>query len=412
MENKERDTWDDLFRSKLQDFEADTLPEDWKAIADRLPGKRIVPFRRTVRYWVAAAVAALLMVTGSIYMYERPAPVEMLTDSATPEIERPDARKALPAQEAVTVVEPLPAGRSVLAATVPSSGRKNKTIETVLQGMQTEEFQSETPAEADSKETVAMAAERETQVVTRSMQKEERKANGVVGTASEDVKKKKNNTRKWSFGMGGGSVSAGSDNALNTYAFKNTTNQDLELLSLNSPYFDRQAAKTEIHHKTPVTVGISVSRSLNNRFSLQSGVTYTFLCSEWETNGMYRNSTKQKLHFIGIPLSLSYRIAEWQKVQFYAAAGGMMEINVAGRLDTKRYSEGKVFKHQREKTRMDDLLWSVNARVGASYPVFRFLSLYAEAGIGYYFDNHSPIETIRSEKPFNVSLQAGFRFGF
>lgn len=411
MENRERDTWDDLFRSKLQDFEVDTLPEDWEAIADRLADKRIVPFRRTVRYW-AAAVVALLMVTGSIYMYDRQGPVETLTDLETSKMERPAAVKALPAEEAVTVVESLPAERHVLAATTRPPGGKNKARKTVSHLLQTEDLRKETVTEADVKDMETVTSESETQVVTRSLQKEEQKADEAIDATPEEGKKRKNHTRKWSFGMGGGSVSAGSDNALNTYAFKNTTHQDLELLSLNSPYFDRQAAKTEIHHKTPVTVGVSVSRYLNNRFSLQSGITYTFLCSEWETNGMYRNSTKQKLHFIGIPLSLSYRIAEWQKIQFYAVAGGMMEINVAGRLDTKRYSEGKVFKHQREKTRMDDLLWSVNARVGAGYPVFRFLSLYAEAGVGYYFDNHSPIETIRSEKPFNVSLQAGFRFGF
>ena len=52
---KERDTFDDLFRSKLQDFEVDTMPGDWEAIADRLPVKAPVPFRRTLRYWAAAA---------------------------------------------------------------------------------------------------------------------------------------------------------------------------------------------------------------------------------------------------------------------------------------------------------------------------------------------------------------------
>ena len=33
---KERDTFDDLFRSKLQDFEVDTMPGDWEAIATGL----------------------------------------------------------------------------------------------------------------------------------------------------------------------------------------------------------------------------------------------------------------------------------------------------------------------------------------------------------------------------------------
>ena len=39
MSKKERDIWDDAIRSKLEDFEMDTLPGDWEAIADRLPGK-------------------------------------------------------------------------------------------------------------------------------------------------------------------------------------------------------------------------------------------------------------------------------------------------------------------------------------------------------------------------------------
>ena len=70
MSKKERDIWDDAIRSKLEDFEMDTLPGDWEAIADRLPGKAPVPLRRTLRYWVAAAVISLLVVSGGIYLYD------------------------------------------------------------------------------------------------------------------------------------------------------------------------------------------------------------------------------------------------------------------------------------------------------------------------------------------------------
>ena len=52
MSKKERDIWDDAIRSKLDGFEVDTLPGDWEAIADRLPGKAPVPLRRTLRYWL------------------------------------------------------------------------------------------------------------------------------------------------------------------------------------------------------------------------------------------------------------------------------------------------------------------------------------------------------------------------
>ena len=68
MEEKERDALDDLFRSKLQDFEVDTMPDDWDAIASRLPGKVSVPLRRKLYYWSAAAVISLLMITSGVYI--------------------------------------------------------------------------------------------------------------------------------------------------------------------------------------------------------------------------------------------------------------------------------------------------------------------------------------------------------
>lgn len=90
----------------------------------------------------------------------------------------------------------------------------------------------------------------------------------------------------------------------------------------------------------------------------------------------------------------------------------MAEMNVSGRLNTKLYDENEVVGKIKEDIRMKPLLWSLNARVGVSYPLLRFLSAYAEGGAGYYFDNGSDIETIRSEKPFNLNFQFGLRVGF
>ena len=69
MKDKERDSLDDLFRSKLYDLEADTSPEDWESIAGRLPDveRRPIFLRHTFRYWAAAAVLALLISLGGIY---------------------------------------------------------------------------------------------------------------------------------------------------------------------------------------------------------------------------------------------------------------------------------------------------------------------------------------------------------
>lgn len=422
MNNKERDTFDDLFRSKLQDFEADTAPGDWEAIADRLTVKKSVPFRRTLRYWAAAAVISLLMVTGGVYVFDEDLDRLPVADMIQKETEAVETQLAEQSEAATPVVpvEPSPdksiasvasvsAKRSVIAqapaAAVLRSRRVAEDHETVV-------TLSEDETVAGSVSETVVKEEAQEEAVAELTELRAAETRSLVADAAPVAKEKKASVKRWGFGMGGGSVTAGTSNSLNTYAFKNTLMADQELKHLNSPYFNEQSPKTNIHHKTPVTVGVGVSYYLNNRFSLQSGLNYTFMSSDWETNGEYHGETKQKLHFIGIPLSLSYKIAEWNRIQFYAAAGAMTEINVSGKLNSKIFVGDNEIRHEKSHIRMKEWMWSVNARVGASYPLLRFLSVYAEAGADYYFDNGSRIETIRSEKPFNVNLQAGFRFGF
>ena len=413
MKDKERDTFDDLFCSKLQDFEADTMPGDWEAIADRLAAKKSVPFRRTLRYW-AAAVISLLVVTGGVYVFNQDQnrlPVAETIQKETQAVETQLTEQS----ESVTPVVPVAVAASVPINRVAKRAVAQAAVATAFRSIMPEEAVVVLSEEADTVPVVSGT------VVDENIQEEtvlERsevnpiETRTLIADASPVKEEKKAPLKRWSFGMGGGSVSAGTSNSLNTYALKNTLMTAQELLQLNSPYFNNQSPKTNIRHKTPVSVGLGVSYSLNDRFSLQSGLNYTLLSSEWETGAIYHGETKQKLHFIGIPLSLSYKIAEWRRIQFYVAAGGMTEVNVAGKLNAKIFVEQNEIRHEKKHIRMKEWMWSVNARAGASYPLLRFLSVYAEVGAGYYFDNGSDIETIRSEKPFNVNLQAGFRFGF
>lgn len=113
MKDKERDIFDDLCRSKLQDFEADTMPGDWEAIADRLAVKKSVPFRRTLRYWAAAAVISLLVLTGGIYVFNHDRehlPIAE-TQEYLPVVETTPAVPARPSQNKMAVVASAPVGR-------------------------------------------------------------------------------------------------------------------------------------------------------------------------------------------------------------------------------------------------------------------------------------------------------------
>lgn len=427
MKEEERNKFEDIFRSKLQDFEADTLPEDWEAIVDRLPAKAPVPFRRTLSYWVAAAVVSLCIVTGSMFLYEKeiqnePVAREIKEQMEAEEIGIKTEAVASLAQEGEAVEKvsspavthtAIASVRSVQKATTTTSGNESRQATALLS--------LETKGEEDiaGKEDIEKDTERA--VVTDSgeagrspaVSQQPRSRVWVADAAPASKQEKKTSSRKWGIGMGAGGLSVGADNMIPQYVTNSNVLRSENLQIMNAVSFkDDELPKTDVNHKMPVSFGLSVSRYLNDRFSLQTGLTYSFLSSEWKTNGEYHSETKQKLHFIGIPLSLSYKIAEWNRFNFYAAAGAMTEVNVAGKRKTQFFSETKKINQSRERVRMEEWLWSVNARAGISYPLIRFVSAFAEVGAGYYFDNGSAVETIHSEKPFNVSLQIGFRLGF
>lgn len=468
MKEKERDNIDDLLRTKLLDFEADVQPADWEAIARRLPAASPLPLRRRIGYWAAAAVVSLLVATGTLYLWHRQPRVDRMAEELKTASETLETRRAADVFAASTAekgteptggksddetsrahellenretengrnVQPLttqvqtPVVASVLSAPAArrsrsSSAAESRTTDPVdasdpmarAIAANNEAARTQAIAETPVPDAAGAANEQtatvETTTHASALEKALPLSSRTASVSSPRRAKKKPSARKWGIGMGAGSLSVGADNLVPQYVTNSSTLRSESLMLMNAVNFNNlDLPKTEIHHKTPVSFGLSVSRYLSNRFSLQTGLNYAFLSSEWETNGSYRAKTKQKLHFIGIPLSVSYKIAEWNRFNVYAAAGGMTEINVSGKRKTQFFYREKEMDHSREHIRMKEWLWSVNARAGVSYPLIRFVSAFAEVGASYYFDNGSDIETIHSEKPFNVSLQLGFRLGF
>ncbi|MDR3308789.1 MAG: PorT family protein [Tannerella sp.] len=238
--------------------------------------------------------------------------------------------------------------------------------------------------------------------------------------------------RRWGIGMGGGGygVNSSSLGALNygnlPLADGNVLGNNNEVFPVNS-YHNSSSIRsrtTEIEmpsgvadHKMPISIGLGFGYYLSERWTLQSGLVYTLLRSKWGDSAIDASITKdwkQNLHFIGIPVSASYKIGDWKRMRFYASAGGMCELNIAGVLvRTDRQPANPNFNlTERDNIRINQPLWSFNGRLGVSYPLWRFLNAYAEAGASYYPDYTSNIKTIRSDKPFSVSMQAGLRFGF
>lgn len=401
MDKKERDQIDDLFRNRLYDWEADVEPADWDAIADRLPKPaRVVSLRRLFSYGAAAAVALLLVLVSGIYFGREK--MEPVAETEVPPVVPEEVPVAAPADSVASLEV---AGNASRPVVMPA--RLLAVAEPWEIGEAEDDYPiASSPVPASSSKQVNLTQNIATQkkIASSPSVSEEKQEQGEAKPS-----------RKWGFGMGAGGFSVGSVNTIQGSVLKNANVDEAQLdlfnaasnntLSTNTP-------KTNVRHKTPVSFSVGVSRYLTDRWSLQTGLSYSFLVSEWTTNGIYRGETTQKLHFLGIPLSVVYRIAEWNRFQIYAAAGGMAEVNLTGISTTTLYSGTENLGRVRDRVRMHEWYWSVNARAGVSYPLLRFLSAYAEVGAAYYFDNGSEIETVHSDKPFNVSFDVGLRFGF
>ncbi|MBR1463579.1 MAG: outer membrane beta-barrel protein [Prevotella sp.] len=156
------------------------------------------------------------------------------------------------------------------------------------------------------------------------------------------------------------------------------------------------------NHKQPVAFGLSLSCNITDRIALQTGVNYTKLSSQF-TKKMGSNVlvTDQQLSYVGIPLRMSYLAWRIKSLSVYGVVGGEAAVNVKA----KTHTEG--VEHQLDKDRMQ---FSADMSAGVQYNFLPQLSLYAEPGLKYYFDNGSLIDNIYKDKPLQFSLQVGLRF--
>ena len=158
----------------------------------------------------------------------------------------------------------------------------------------------------------------------------------------------------------------------------------------------------ETKHHQPISVGMQVGFHLLTKLKLSTGLVYTKVSSDFISGvSDTRTVSTQDLHYIGIPLNLSYSVWEYKGLHTYVTAGGEGAVNIKNHTET----DGEVKESKRDK-----MQWSTNASVGIQYDFIPQLGVYVEPGMKYYFDNGSQIENIFKDKKLNFNIQFGLRF--
>ena len=171
------------------------------------------------------------------------------------------------------------------------------------------------------------------------------------------------------------------------------------------------AVETKAHHRQPLRVGAAVRYALNNRWSIDAGLTYARHRSDMTRKmGNVVNETQQTLHYLGVPVNVNYRIVGNRRFNVYASAGVMGEKLLKGKRKSVAEYDGVPEEEQTENVKEKRPQLSVNAAIGAEYKLYDRLSVFAEPGVSYYFDNGSDLTSIYKDRPTNFNLNVGLRF--
>lgn len=155
-------------------------------------------------------------------------------------------------------------------------------------------------------------------------------------------------------------------------------------------------------HHFPVSVGLQVGVPLLPRLSLTTGVVYTQTSSDFTYQyGSGQMVVNQSLHYVGIPVGLSYEVWGISRLHTYVNVGGEGAVNVKN----KTLMDGN-----REDVGRDKMQWSANASLGIQFDVIPQLGIYAEPGAKCYFDNGSHIDNVFKDKKLNFNFQFGLRW--
>lgn len=180
--------------------------------------------------------------------------------------------------------------------------------------------------------------------------------------------------------------------------------------------YNQPEVQEEYSHKIPVKVGLTARYNITGRLGVETGLTYSILSSSVKIGnsetGKNWSTGSQTLHYLGIPLNISFNILNSRYVNIYVTGGGMMEKSISGSIKTDEYVDGKFDRTLTTNISPKGLQWSVNAAAGIQANILPQLGFFVEPGVSHHFKNGSRVRSIYTDKPTDFSLGFGLRYSF
>ena len=283
-----------------------------------------------------------------------------------------------------------------------------------------------TPESDDTNAAASKTSSEKEESIDNEVVRQEEKAKWAAIMAEEQAERK-HSARRFSAGIsvtGAGTASSSERQLTNAIMGANPLESNVNYADWvdggfrngeSLVVYNQPEVETKYSHKLPVKFGVSFRYGFNEKLGIESGLTYTLLNSTFTTAAGTANGNTtgtQTLHYIGIPLNVTYNIIGSKLFNVYASAGGAMEKAVGGYFETTGHVDGKRSETNRNSLKPKELQWSLNASAGAQVNVLNQLGLYVEPGISYRIPSGSHVRSIYTDKKLDFSIGFGIRFNF
>jgi len=163
----------------------------------------------------------------------------------------------------------------------------------------------------------------------------------------------------------------------------------------------------------PFTLGLGVRFHVVDRLSFGTGLDYSLLTRTFNGNfrgklaATYEGPISHYLSYIGIPLNVYYDLLQSKDELFklYAWAGGEAEYCIVNNYRLQNYGNLLV------QDTAGGFQFSAALGLGLEFKLSERLGLYADPSVRYYFHGNQP-KSVRTDKPFMFTFDAGLRFNF
>lgn len=419
-----RDSLDEALRRKLHDVEAGLPVPPWAEMQRRMqlhanahPAERVPLFRSWSRY--AAAAVVLLGIGLGVWRVQRthswgeksmaetvalPLPVSG-SDSASrtaPAFNDTALNRIMKSARSVRLIDPRSKASTALLASLSdgagapsgnSSPSRDNTDNASATGSDMSSQPDRSAETAPNRELIA-AYERK------------------FAQTDAPLKRRGGRSKGWSASLYANASTF--SNALSASGsspmllIQNAGLADIGSMRVESPVFE----DSHMDHKFPVSVGFSVHKYLTPRLHIGTGLVYTYMSSKAEIEGAFNYRYRQRLHYLGIPLTVNYSVFDRGRFDIYFSGGAMAEFALSARGTTELYKDRAFVSSETCKIAADGALWSVNLGLGVGFDLVDHFGIYVEPAVSYYFENKRQPASYRTQNPWNVNLGVGFRYKF